>query len=197
MSRTDEAAGARLSHEELLQSAPGLPRARHAGQNCRCSALKVAFHESIKRAAELGLLGPSPTLPEQAASMEDAPGTAPAGTSDGGSTGYYELPAETTELNDLIEHKGMSFRQHFQGLLSVREKDAANRMRQRWLRGKSTGSDENLISPGDSKTNARNRRYHDRDDRAGTTARLSRQKWRLLRSEVSRHWCGDASGKVR
>lgn len=32
-----------------------------------------------------------------------------AGVSDGGSTSYYELPAGATELNDLIEHKGMSF----------------------------------------------------------------------------------------
>ena len=30
-------------------------------------------------------------------------------TSDGGSTSYYELPPQATELNDLIEHKGMSF----------------------------------------------------------------------------------------
>lgn len=27
--------------------------------------------------------------------------------SDGGSTSYYELPPHATELNDLIEHKGM------------------------------------------------------------------------------------------
>lgn len=30
-------------------------------------------------------------------------------TSDGGSTSYYELPPGATELNDLIEHKNMSF----------------------------------------------------------------------------------------
>jgi len=30
-------------------------------------------------------------------------------TSDGGSTLYYELPPGATELNDLIEHKNMSF----------------------------------------------------------------------------------------
>lgn len=30
-------------------------------------------------------------------------------TSDGGSTSYYELPEGATELNDLIEHKRMSF----------------------------------------------------------------------------------------
>lgn len=29
--------------------------------------------------------------------------------SDGGSTSYYELPEGSKELNDLIEHKGMSF----------------------------------------------------------------------------------------
>ena len=29
--------------------------------------------------------------------------------SDGGSTDYYKLPEGATELNDLIEHKGMSF----------------------------------------------------------------------------------------
>ncbi len=29
--------------------------------------------------------------------------------SDGGSTSYYMLPADAKELNDLIEHKNMSF----------------------------------------------------------------------------------------
>jgi hypothetical protein len=29
--------------------------------------------------------------------------------SDGGSSAYYELPEGATELNDLIEHRGMSF----------------------------------------------------------------------------------------
>jgi len=29
--------------------------------------------------------------------------------SDGGSTSYYQLPEGAKELNDLIEHKGMSF----------------------------------------------------------------------------------------
>lgn len=32
-------------------------------------------------------------------------------TSDGGSTSYYQLPEGATELNDLIEHKNMSFAQ--------------------------------------------------------------------------------------
>ncbi|APY14339.1 MULTISPECIES: hypothetical protein [unclassified Brucella] len=51
-------------------------------------------------------------------------------TSDGGSTSYYELPAEATELNDLIEHKGMSFAlgNIFKACYRFGEKDAASRM---------------------------------------------------------------------
>lgn len=64
--------------------------------------------------------------------MEDAPGFPPAGTSDGGSTSYYELPAGATELNDLIEHKGMSMSfapgNIFKACYRFGEKDAANRM---------------------------------------------------------------------
>lgn len=51
-------------------------------------------------------------------------------TSDGGSTSYYELPAGATELNDLIEHKGMSFAlgNIFKACYRFGEKDAASRM---------------------------------------------------------------------
>jgi hypothetical protein len=48
-------------------------------------------------------------------------------TSDGGSTSYYELPPHATELNDLIEHKGMSFAlgNIFKACYRFGEKDAA------------------------------------------------------------------------
>ncbi|WP_247997647.1 hypothetical protein [Brucella tritici] len=51
-------------------------------------------------------------------------------TSDGGSTSYYELPPQATELNDLIEHKGMSFAlgNIFKACYRFGEKDAASRM---------------------------------------------------------------------
>ncbi|WP_235817675.1 hypothetical protein [Brucella cytisi] len=53
-----------------------------------------------------------------------------AGSSDGGSTSYYELPPQATELNDLIEHKGMSFAlgNIFKACYRFGEKDAASRM---------------------------------------------------------------------
>lgn len=52
------------------------------------------------------------------------------GTSDGGSTDYYRLPKGATELNDLIEHKGMSFAlgNIFKACYRFGEKDAASRM---------------------------------------------------------------------
>ncbi len=51
-------------------------------------------------------------------------------TSDGGKTSYYELPPQATELNDLIEHKGMSFAlgNIFKACYRFGEKDAASRM---------------------------------------------------------------------
>ncbi|MDH0368983.1 hypothetical protein [Brucella anthropi] len=51
-------------------------------------------------------------------------------TSDGGSTSYYKLPPQATELNDLIEHKGMSFAlgNIFKACYRFGEKDAASRM---------------------------------------------------------------------
>jgi hypothetical protein len=51
-------------------------------------------------------------------------------TSDGGSTSYYELPPHATELNDLIEYKGMSFAlgNIFKACYRFGEKDAASRM---------------------------------------------------------------------
>lgn len=51
-------------------------------------------------------------------------------TSDGGSTDYYRLPTGATELNDLIEHKGMSFAlgNIFKACYRFGEKDAASRM---------------------------------------------------------------------
>lgn len=50
--------------------------------------------------------------------------------SDGGSTSYYELPDGSTELNDLIEHKGMSFAlgNIFKACYRFGEKDAASRL---------------------------------------------------------------------
>lgn len=51
-------------------------------------------------------------------------------TSDGGSTSYYELPAGAKELNDLIEHKRMSFAlgNIFKACYRFGEKDAASRL---------------------------------------------------------------------
>lgn len=50
--------------------------------------------------------------------------------SDGGSTSYYELPEGSTELNDLIEHKKMSFAlgNIFKACYRFGEKDAASRL---------------------------------------------------------------------
>lgn len=55
---------------------------------------------------------------------------AQAQTSDGGSTSYYKLPANATELNDLIEHKNMSFAlgNIFKACYRFGEKDAASRL---------------------------------------------------------------------
>ncbi|WP_176026569.1 oxidoreductase [Brucella intermedia] len=64
MSHDRQGAGARLSHEELLRRAEAY---REHGTLVKAAAAlgikKSAFHESIKRAAEIGLLAPSPTLP--------------------------------------------------------------------------------------------------------------------------------------
>lgn len=51
-------------------------------------------------------------------------------TSDGGATDYYRLPANATELNDLIEHKRMSFAlgNIFKACYRFGEKDAASRL---------------------------------------------------------------------
>ena len=51
-------------------------------------------------------------------------------TSDGGKTSYYQLPEGATELNDLIEHKAMSFAlgNIFKACYRFGEKDAASRM---------------------------------------------------------------------
>jgi len=48
-------------------------------------------------------------------------------TSDGGITSYYELPPGATELNDLIEHKNMSFAvgNIFKAAYRLGEKDGA------------------------------------------------------------------------
>jgi len=50
--------------------------------------------------------------------------------SDGGSTSYYELPEGASELNDLIEHKGMSFAlgNIFKACYRFGEKDAASQL---------------------------------------------------------------------
>jgi len=47
--------------------------------------------------------------------------------SDGGPTSYYELPEGATELNDLIEHKGMSFARGniMKAVFRLGEKDGA------------------------------------------------------------------------
>lgn len=51
-------------------------------------------------------------------------------SSDGGSTSYYQLPEGATELNDLIEHKRMSFAlgNIFKACYRFGEKDAASRL---------------------------------------------------------------------
>jgi hypothetical protein len=50
--------------------------------------------------------------------------------SDGGSTSYYQLPEGATELNDLIEHKRMSFAlgNIFKAVYRYGEKDAASKL---------------------------------------------------------------------
>ena len=50
--------------------------------------------------------------------------------SDGGSTSYYELPEGATELNDLIEHKRMSFAlgNIFKACYRLGQKDSADRL---------------------------------------------------------------------
>lgn len=48
--------------------------------------------------------------------------------SDGGATSYYELPDGATELNDLIEAKGMSFARGnvFKALWRIGEKEGTD-----------------------------------------------------------------------
>lgn len=50
--------------------------------------------------------------------------------SDGGSTSYYQLPPDAKELNDLIEHKEMSFAlgNIFKACYRFGEKDTASRL---------------------------------------------------------------------
>ena len=52
---------------------------------------------------------------------------APMIKSDGGSTSYYTIPEGATELNDLIEHKAMSFARGncFKALYRIGSKDGA------------------------------------------------------------------------
>lgn len=51
-------------------------------------------------------------------------------SSDGGSTDYYQLPENASELNDLIEHKEMSFAlgNIFKACYRFGEKDTASRL---------------------------------------------------------------------
>lgn len=51
-------------------------------------------------------------------------------SSDGGSTAYYRIPVGATELNDLIEHKNMSFAlgNIFKACYRYGEKDSASRL---------------------------------------------------------------------
>lgn len=51
-------------------------------------------------------------------------------SSDGGSTKYYELPPDAKELNDLIEHKNMSFAlaNIFKACYRFDEKDGVDKM---------------------------------------------------------------------
>lgn len=69
---------------------------------------------------------------ERLAALPQQIGTIPvySQTSDGGSTSYYELPDNATELNDLIEHKNMSFAlgNIFKACYRFGEKDAASRL---------------------------------------------------------------------
>lgn len=66
-------------------------------------------------------------MPQQ---IDGIPVYAPAQTPDGGSTRYYELPPQATELNDLIEHKQMSFAlgNIFKACYRFGEKDTASRL---------------------------------------------------------------------
>ncbi|MFK3666075.1 hypothetical protein ACI2JN_12585 [Ochrobactrum teleogrylli] len=78
----------------------------------------------------MGVIGPTGKFMSAPRAIGPLPAFAPAVTSDGGSTSYYELPPHATELNDLIEHKGMSFALGtiFKACYRFGEKDAASRM---------------------------------------------------------------------
>lgn len=82
--------------------------------------------------------GPQPIAPCRGHAFQSDRATVPesfcdailGASSDGGSTSYYELPAGATELNDLIEHKRMSFAlgNIFKACYRFGEKDAASRL---------------------------------------------------------------------
>ncbi|HWD13947.1 MAG TPA: hypothetical protein VG519_11415 [Pseudochrobactrum sp.] len=74
-----------------------------------------------------GALERNAAIPQQIGAL---PVYVPTQTSDGGSTSYYELPANAVELNDLIEYKNMSFAlgNIFKACYRFGEKDAASRM---------------------------------------------------------------------
>ncbi|WHS33202.1 hypothetical protein QLQ09_23385 [Brucella sp. NM4] len=78
----------------------------------------------------MGVIGPNGKFMSAPQRIGSLPAYAPAIKSDGGSTSYYELPPHATELNDLIEHKGMSFAlgNIFKACYRFGEKDAASRM---------------------------------------------------------------------
>lgn len=78
----------------------------------------------------MGVIGPTGKFMSAPRAVGPLPAYAPAVTSDGGSTSYYELPPQATELNDLIEYKGMSFAlgNIFKACYRFGEKDAASRM---------------------------------------------------------------------
>lgn len=115
MSHDRQGAGARLSHEELLRRAEAY---REHGTLVKAAAAlgikKSAFHESIKRAAEIGLLGPSQTLPGYAIkSLTETPnGTYMRQTKEAGPV--YEATAGLTVKGKttLVNAEGRVITQH-------------------------------------------------------------------------------------
>ncbi len=127
MSHDRQRAGARLSHEELLRRAEAYRE--HGTLVKAASALgikKSAFHESIKRAAEIGLLGPSPTLPGYAIkSLTETPnGTYMRQTKEAGPVYEPTVGLAVKGKTTLVNAEGRVITQHIMERADVQQQRA-------------------------------------------------------------------------
>lgn len=110
---------------EFVPNKEALKARQDAENRANREALMVAqrqFHQEPFKAP----FNPAPT-PKELEEFERTGSVLPI-KSDGGSTSYYELPEDASELNDLIEHKRMPFAlgNIFKACYRLGEKDGAD-----------------------------------------------------------------------